>query len=58
MPKFMTYQRPSPANKNTWKGQSSPNPYQPVRKGKYAPAIPETTRPALPVTLPPGLKLP
>ena len=32
MPKFMTYQRPTPINKQSWAGRPGANPYQPVRR--------------------------
>lgn len=32
MPKFMTYQRPTPVNKAAWSGRPAANPYQPERK--------------------------
>lgn len=32
MPKFMTYQRPTPVNKSSWTGRAGSNPYQPVRR--------------------------
>ncbi len=32
MPKFMTYQRPTPVNKANWTGRTDPNPFQPLRR--------------------------
>ena len=37
MPKFMTYQRPTPVNKQNWAGRPGANPYQPARKQGSAP---------------------
>lgn len=54
MPKFMTYQRPTPVNKNAWTGRPGTKPYQPVRKGKTAPTAPEPAKPA--AVLPPPFK--
>lgn len=32
MPKFLTYQRPTPINKAGWGGRSGTNPYLPIRR--------------------------
>lgn len=32
MPKFMTYQRPTPVSKSNWGGKANANPYQPLRR--------------------------
>lgn len=37
MPKFMTYQRPTPVNKQSWGGRPGATPYQPQRKQGSAP---------------------
>jgi len=37
MPKFMTYQRPAPVNKQSWGGRAGATPYQPVRKPALTP---------------------
>ncbi len=52
MPKFMTYQRPTPVNKSAWGGgKAGGNPYQPARRSP-APPIPDQSAaqvlPALP----------
>ncbi len=31
MPKFMTYKRPAPVDKSTWRGKPGTNPPQPIR---------------------------
>jgi hypothetical protein len=49
MPKFMTYQRPAPVNKNAWAGRPGANPYQPPRKGGRQ--LPEGAKPGLPAPL-------
>jgi len=43
MPKFMTYQRPTPVNKANWGPRTGANPYQPVRRNQPAqrPDLPE-----------------
>ncbi len=56
MPKFMTYQRPTPVNKDAWMGRSGTNPHRPGRNGKTVPAVLEATRPTLRVILPTGFK--
>jgi hypothetical protein len=38
MPKFMTYQRPTPVNKQSWGSPPGARPYQPARKPGSAPA--------------------
>jgi len=50
MPKFMTYQRPTPVNKQGWAGRPGANPYQPVRRSPGHP-VPELQKPALPSLL-------
>ena len=56
MPKFMTYQRPTPVNKAAWSGRPAANPYQPERKPGAAHAAHERQKPALPI-LPTSFKL-
>lgn len=50
MPKFMTYQRPAPVNKQSWNGRPTANPHQPVRRST-GPAAPEPHRLVLPPLL-------
>ncbi|HEV2514712.1 MAG TPA: hypothetical protein VGV07_05655 [Devosia sp.] len=48
MPKFMTYQRPNPVNKQSWAGRSGATPYQPIRKPAPMPEQRKLTLPPLP----------
>ena len=55
MPKYMTYQRPTPVNKTAWAARPGANPYQPVRKPGAARPAREPRKAAL--LLPPnGIK--
>ena len=47
MPKFMTYQRPTPVNKANWGNKPGGSPYQPIRKAKPE----EPAKPSLPPLL-------
>ena len=47
MPKFMTYQRPTPINKQSWGGRPAANPYQPMRKQVPMPEQQKLTLPPL-----------
>ncbi|WP_156342782.1 hypothetical protein [Devosia sp. A16] len=38
MPKFITYQRPAPVNKQSWGGRQSSNAYPPIRRPAAHPA--------------------
>ena len=49
MPKFMTYQRPTPVNKTSWNGKPGAKPYQPARKPGAARPAHEPQKPALPI---------
>ena len=49
MPKFMTYQRPTPVNKTSWNGRPGASPYQPARKPGAARPAHEPQKPALPI---------
>ena len=55
MPKFMTYQRPTPVNKAAWSGRPGTNSYQPMRKPGAAHPAHEPQKPTLPI-LPKGSK--
>lgn len=52
MPKFMTYQRPTPVNKTAWAGRPGANPYRPARKPERQ--LPDVAKPALPPISPGG----
>ncbi len=54
MPKFMTYQRPTPVNKQGWGGRALANPYPPARRPAGHPA-PDQLKQGLP-PLPGGPK--
>jgi hypothetical protein len=41
MPKFMTYQRPTPVNTAAWGGKAGHSPYQPVRRQPASKPSPE-----------------
>jgi hypothetical protein len=41
MPKFMTYQRPTPVNTAAWGGKAGRSPYQPVRRQAASKPSPE-----------------
>ncbi len=55
MPKFMTYQRPTPVNKANWTGSNARNPHQPVRGPSRVAKAQDAAKPALPAR-PPGFK--
>lgn len=52
MPKFMTYQRPTPVNRNAWAGRPGTGPYQSPRKGGRQ--LLEPVKPALPAGFKPS----
>lgn len=57
MPKFMTYQRPTPVNKAGWGGRSGANPYQPIRRSGTPVPQSDTRLPALAAGRHPGSKV-
>jgi hypothetical protein len=47
MPKFMTYQRPIPVNKQSWGGRPGANPYRPAGRSAGVPEPRKLTLPPL-----------